>query len=428
MKNFLALLAGLWLLTASQSLLAEISLQDLIASGEFSVDAKLVPDKNIVPGQELQLQLIVSTNRWFAGGTRLDIPEMEKMVVVQRESFAVNSSRYYNGQTWGVQTWELSLFPQAAGVFQTPAVALGVKVNHGQFGVVEGEVTAPVFQFTVTAPESTDDLEDWVATTSFKAERRFDRALDGLQVGDALQSTITISGENMLAMMLPEYRLRPVEGLAAYPQQPKLSNQQQRGARIAKRVEVVDYIIEKGGSFVIPEQVFYWWNTSSQSLDMVVLPAVEFKVSGGFWVNLKAFARETEWSRLWWLVAIAAGLFALRALARRYRSAGIVTERRLAGRIRRAVRAGDTVQACRWLYFWLDHFPGEHAEITLRALAAELDDPAFSKQLESLLQTSYSDSRNNSPEAVDVPKIQTGRWQALRDKFKPSPIKLRLEP
>ncbi len=427
MRYFAALLVAGWLMLVSPWSLASVSLQQLIDAGEFSVDVQLLPDSDIVPGQEVQLQIILSTNRWFAGGTRLQIPEIEDMLVLQREAFAVNSSRYVNGQTWVVQTWELSLFPQQEGVFQTPAVALQVKVNHEQ-GVVEGRVQAPVREFQVSAPESTRGLASWLATPSLEVERLFDRPLEGLQVGDALRATITIWGENLLAMMLPQYRHIPMPGIAAYPQQSQLFNDQQRGERAARRVEVIDYMIEKGGDYQLPEQVFYWWDTEAQSLELTVLPAVSFRVAGSLSASLKRLLGKTPTAPIYGLCALVAAVLLARLWLRHSKRTSFVSQRRLARRIRRDVRSGNREQACRWLYYWLDHYPVSESEITLRALADELNDGVFASQVDDLLNTTYSPQQNDEPSTLELPKAGNGRTHSLRNRLKPSPINLRLEP
>ncbi len=428
MRYFASLLVAGWLILVSPWSLASVSLQQLIDAGEFSVDVQLLPDSDIVPGQEVQLQLILSTNRWFASGTRLHIPEMRNMLVLQREAFAVNSSRYAKGQTWVVQTWELSLFPQREGVFQTPAVALEVKVNHEQYGVVEGRVLAPVLEFQVTAPASTRQLTNWVSTPSLQVARQFDRPLEDLQVGDALRATITIRGENLIAMMLPQYRQTELPGLAAYPQQSQLFNDQQRGERAARRVDVIDYMIEKGGEYQLPEQVFYWWNTDAQSLELAVIPAVSFQVAGSLPASVKRLLGNVPLAAIYGLAAVLALALLLRLWLKRRRRESFVSQRKLARRIRRDVRAGNREQACRWLYYWLDHYPVSQSEITLRALADELNDPAFAVQVDDLLDNTYSRQQTDEPSLLDLPKKGSGSRQSLRQRLKPSPINLRLEP
>jgi len=51
-----------------------------------------------VPGQKVTLTLEIATDRWFAGGTRIGIPEVPGLVILQTEQFASNASETHNGR------------------------------------------------------------------------------------------------------------------------------------------------------------------------------------------------------------------------------------------------------------------------------------------------------------------------------------------
>ena len=66
--------------------------QSLVDGGDLTVSTALSPPTDIVPGQHLRLLIEVATTRWFTGGTRIDIPEVPGLVVLQTEQFASNAS------------------------------------------------------------------------------------------------------------------------------------------------------------------------------------------------------------------------------------------------------------------------------------------------------------------------------------------------
>ena len=48
-------------------------LDKLVAEERLQIRANLMPDAGIVPGQRVALTLEIATDRWFVGGTRINI-------------------------------------------------------------------------------------------------------------------------------------------------------------------------------------------------------------------------------------------------------------------------------------------------------------------------------------------------------------------
>ena len=63
-------------------------LAELQASGHLRIDSALTPSEGIVPGQRVQLTIKIATDTWFTGGTRIGIPEVPGLVILQTEQFA----------------------------------------------------------------------------------------------------------------------------------------------------------------------------------------------------------------------------------------------------------------------------------------------------------------------------------------------------
>ncbi|MEP1594257.1 MAG: hypothetical protein ABJK20_06780, partial [Halieaceae bacterium] len=146
---------------------------DLIAEGTLRVDSRLIPDTGIVPGQKLVLELKVATTRWFAGGTRITLPEVPGLVILQTESFASNASEQRNGESWVVQRWAVDIYPQGEGEFTLPAITLNVQVNDAQAGNIRGPVKAPAVGFAANIPAELEQAKHWVAAPQFKVDQTF---------------------------------------------------------------------------------------------------------------------------------------------------------------------------------------------------------------------------------------------------------------
>jgi hypothetical protein len=221
------------------------------------------------------LTLEVATDRWFTGGTRIGIPEVPGLVILQTEQFASNASETRNGQSWVVQRWTLDIYPQRAGEFTIPPMPLKIKVNAGDVGDLEGELMSSAIQLSVSIPDTLAQAELWVAAPRYAVSQHFDRSLEDLQVGDAFEREILFEAVDVMAMMLPAFNAEKLPGLATYPSPPVLDNSNNRGQTRGSRSERISYVIEAQGQYVLPARDYFWWNTTSGQLELLTLPATE---------------------------------------------------------------------------------------------------------------------------------------------------------
>lgn len=256
------------------------SIEELQASGHLRIDSALTPSERIVPGQKVTLTLEIATDRWFTGGTRIGLPEVPGLVILQTEQFASNASETRNGQTWVIQRWSLDVFPQRAGEFTIGPIALQLQVNAGEADDVKGEGHSPSRHFSVAIPESLAQIDQWVAAPAFSVRQNFDRALDDLSVGDAFEQEIVFEASDVLAMMLPAYAIEQQPGLAAYPAPPVLDNSVNRGQTLASRRIRISYVVEQAGQYVLPARDYFWWNTQNAELELLSLPETRIDIVG----------------------------------------------------------------------------------------------------------------------------------------------------
>jgi hypothetical protein len=256
------------------------SIAELQTDGHLRIDAALSPVTGIVPGQRVTLMLEIATDSWFTGGTRIAIPEVPGLVILQTEQFASNASEIRDGQTWVIQRWTLDIFAQRTGEFSVGPIAARVQVSAGEDGNATGELFSPARHFTVAIPEPLSQGKQWVAAPTFAVRQSFDRALDALEVGDAFEQEILFEASDVMAMMLPTYAIEPQEGLASYPAPPVLNNTSNRGQTLATRSVRISYLVEQPGQYLLPAREYFWWNTQNSTLELVSLPETHIEVTG----------------------------------------------------------------------------------------------------------------------------------------------------
>jgi len=254
------------------------SVEELQAADRLQIASSISPAEDLVPGQKITLTLQIATDRWFTGGTRITIPEVPGLVILQTEQFASNASENRDGVSWVVQRWTLDVFPQRAGDFTIPPVQAQVKVNADESDAIEGALYTLPIHFSTAVPEALANVEHWVAAPAFEVRQGFDRPLEALEVGDAFELEVVFEAEDVMAMMLPTVTPEKLPGLAAYPSPPVLNNSNNRGQARASRTQRISYVVEAQGQYLLPARDYFWWNTGSNQLQLLSLPATEITV------------------------------------------------------------------------------------------------------------------------------------------------------
>ena len=269
-------------------------------SRDVVVKAWVDPAENIITSQQLMLNIEVATPSYFVGGTRIVRPEIADAIVLQREVFAVNSTRRVDGETWAVQLWTMTIYPQRAGMFDVPQIRVEATIalpdgqpqqRYAQTEAVQFEVRDPSGIPSSDIPRSDiPSNKTWLATSSFSVTEEYDGALDNLKIGDSVTRVIKFKANNLAAMMLPEIGFPSRgDGLAIYPKPPTLNDRVNRGEYLAERIETISYVVEKPGTFVLPERQFYWFDLDANEFKVEVLPELSISTALNLAYYVRAF-------------------------------------------------------------------------------------------------------------------------------------------
>jgi hypothetical protein len=425
MSFMLRCLPLIFLLVAT-SVGAATSLQELMEKDQLRLRSWLEPSQVVVVGQEVNLVIEIATRRWFAGGTRIQHPEIDKLVVLQRDQFATNLSRQEMGQTWVVQQWRLELYPQAAATYAVPSLRLELAVNDAAAGIVRGTLHSEPLQFTAEVPELLKSVEFWLATPAFSIADEFDRRLEQLKPGDAFTRTIRTSATYVTSMMLPTPRQDSAPGLAVYPDNPVLEDRSNRGDALAQRTDRFTYVVEDSGQYQLPEQVFYWWDTAKGEVHTQRLAAIT--IDAGAAATGTATSPNTSDTQLpWrWMPVALATMLLIGLLIYRLRHPPPPSSRTQLGAASRALKNGDAKLAASLLYDWMNTTQGGKEGRSLRAMAGS--NPELAATVEQLLQTAYS--QHPAARMHEGPNLQGLDQSRKKSRWRlgPGPIRLGLNP
>ncbi len=256
------------------------TLAELQQADKVRIQVWVEPEQNIIARQQVNLQIEVATDKWFSGGTQIGHFEIKDAIVLQREKFALNSTRSEGEKNWTVQQWTLVVYPQRDGLFEVPAIPLQLSIAGDNAESIIGEVYTQSFNFEATIPEQAVGYTNWVATSRFEIEESFNKTPDELGTGDALVRTIRMSADNLPAMMLPAVKLDDIQGIAVYAKPPQLTDKINRGDYLAQRQQTITYVFEKEGEYSLPKQSFYWWNLEAESYEVIELEEHVLTIGG----------------------------------------------------------------------------------------------------------------------------------------------------
>lgn len=325
------------------------------------------PETETIPGQPLSLRLTVLVPTFLPSPPvwpNFDAPNL--MVRLPERSTGPVSERI-GSETWSGVSRHYRISPLVAGQFTLPPQEVIVTWSDPATDTpVKVTLTTDPFEFTGTVPEGAEGLDPFIAATELSLTQAIDGDPAAMAAGDSFTRMVTAQLHGAPPMVLPQL-LAPADlpGLAAYPEDPVLSDTDDRGVPGGTRVEKMTYVAEGGGGGTLPALSVDWFNTETGQVETAVADAVEVQVAGPPPVS----AEPRDW-RLWVAVGLGALVVALagawglrrvlpplrRVIAAR-RARALASERHAWGLLHHAVSKRDRVALHPALDLWAGRVP-----------------------------------------------------------------------
>jgi hypothetical protein len=242
-------------------------------SGRLKFDAWVEPGPTVIMTAQARFVVEISTSTWFVEGTRVGRLELSDAVVFQAGQLATNFIRNEKDGPWSVQQWTFFIYPLKEKSFHIPEIRIEATIADPRGGPpLTREINTRPIRLTAYVPEPLRGAGHWFAASSLSIREEYSPPSDGVKVGDAIERRILIEAEGIPAIMLPEFPENPISGLAVYPNPPRLADRLNRGVISAQREERLAYLVEKSGTYRIPERIYTWYDIQAQSLKTVTLP------------------------------------------------------------------------------------------------------------------------------------------------------------
>lgn len=302
--TFLVLICQLTIIPVAT---AAQDIEDLVNQGKLTINLKVNRKEQQIVGQALILAIEVSTVRWFATGSQIQHFTMKNVVMQANNTTTINGSKRINGQTWATQTHEITLYPSVSGTYRIEPINVDISINTEHDGIVSGELSTQESSFTIDLPKALEGIENFIVSpqVTLIVDGQFDEEKN-YAVGEAITQTITITADDTPAMMIKPINLvannlgatdltpddkstdnkvasnkTTLDGISIYHKPAQVFDKSNRGTLLGTRVESFTYIFEKPGHYVIDEQVIYWWNSQSNTLERLLIPSSKWTVSDG---------------------------------------------------------------------------------------------------------------------------------------------------
>jgi hypothetical protein len=391
------------------------------------VKVEVSPADGAWVGQRVTLAITLATPDLFAGVPSFDMPPIAGAVVLPPAGSPVLGSETVGDASYTTQRHEFAVYAQRAGVVRVSPFPIRFETNAG-FGkpTVRRQVTTDEVSFAAKPPPGTERLGTVIAARDLRVTDEWAPEPKAPKVGDAVTRTVTVTAADVPGMVFPPLQPGAVDGLAAYPKPPAVSDRTDRGSLTGRRVEAVTYVCERPGAVTVPDRTLTWWDLGAKELKTANLPGRRFEVAPAANAADEAPpAPEPAAGRRWWWAIPALGVTVLlgwllvrrvRPWRVRRRAARAEAEPAYFARFGRACRTSDARAVYVALLDWLDRFgPMGLDEFTARA-----GDPALSDAVSDLNGRTYVSPASARPDAGWSGRPLYDRAAAARRRLRPA--------
>ena len=247
---------------------------------EPNVTVTLDPETTVV-GQPVVLRIKVLVPTWMPKPPVFPNFEVPSVMVRLPERASGPVSETIDRETWSGVQRAYRLYPLEAGVITLPAGVIGL--TYAEPGATEPltlQAPIPEIQFTATVPDGARGLDPLVIANEFTLEQVIEGETE-MAVGGALTRTITAGIDGTTPVLIPAIpEFVETNALRAYPDEPVVTDVENRGALSGKRVDTVTYVGQAAGKVTLPEISVDWFNLKTGAVETASIPSLELTITG----------------------------------------------------------------------------------------------------------------------------------------------------
>lgn len=329
------------------------------------------PVTGVVVGQRVALYVDVLFRGEMPRPPRVSLPDVPGVQAFRFETQGVTMRESIDGDAYVGQRFEFALYARRGGRFDVPPAKVTLLDREGgEAGHAQGQA----LQLDVTVPPGIDASQPVVATRRLTLTEQWDPVPTGrFKAGDALVRTLSRSAEDVPGLAMRDLAFPAPEGVRVYADPPDIEDRSNRGVVTGHRIDRVTYVLERGGSFVLPAVTQPWWDLGSRESRIAEAAAATISVAAP--AAPAADAAAARWERRYTVLTLigAAGLLALawgmRLLVRWKGARRVDPERAAFAALRRACAGVDATTIYRCFSAWMPLLPPTQQKAAQRSAA-----------------------------------------------------------
>jgi hypothetical protein len=251
----------------------------LLGQDTARVRTQLEMKGDVWVGQGTTLVVELFSPGFFAGSPTFYLPRVPGVLILQPNQRPVLSSQTVDGASYAIQRYELTIFAQRSGLVTVPSFEVRFSTREGAAAPLEHRLRTDAISLEVKLPPAAEGLATLISARDLKATEIWQPEPGPAKAGDAFTRTITFSAPDIPAMAFPPFTAPEVAGLGVYPKAPRLLDQSERGVMRGERQDIITYVCQRPGRFVVPAARFTWWDLDHHQLQKVNFPACTFEVA-----------------------------------------------------------------------------------------------------------------------------------------------------
>jgi hypothetical protein len=366
---------------------------DVCAQEQPIVRVEVTPE-TVNVGEPASLRVTVLVPTWFTRPPVYPGFELSNAITRLPPDSSFPTSQRIGNETWSGIVRDYQVYPLLGASYRISGEVISVTYANPGSSPLTSDVDVPDIVFRGEVPTGAAQLDPYLAGSDLTLSRDVDGDLSDLAAGDAIVLRYTAELDGLPAIFLPP--LAPelqFDGVSVYADGPKVED----GA-VARRSEKLTLVFDAGGEFTVPDVELSFWNTESESVEVVTAAGFSISVAGPAVVPPDTdVATERSWPNFVALLIVAiATLLVLRRwlplVVRHYRDAAVrrrQSEPYAFEQLKKALASKQPEFAYHALLAWLQRLqPGMDA----RSFARAYGDASLLAAIDALSGRLYKDT------------------------------------
>lgn len=217
-----------------------------------------------------------------ATATRLSEPAPEGVAtLIERLNLGEEAvyTEVHAGRRYRITENRYAIFPQSSGTLRIPPLQFQAKVierggadpalRH-RVGTRIIRLRSEAIEIPVSQPPA-DAPAIWLPARSLRLSDTWSSG-GSVAVGDTVTRRIAIEAAGLTAAQLPELTLELPAGIKQYPRQPELMTLSESNGVTGRRVQTVELVATRPGTYTLPQVTLTWWNIETRRTERAALP------------------------------------------------------------------------------------------------------------------------------------------------------------